>query len=210
MDKSRQVALMLGLDGHHEAAVPLGDDGLLQNLGIGGRGDDALQDLPALGLGLAHVTADIRQLAACRVGNDPLLGDAAADLLLQKAVALEGEEKVVDGGALLGLVIEILSGPAGGVEQTADGDELAGIQAAATVSAAERLRHGLDSGEGRCAVKADHHPGGVGLIQQALHLFPLGLRTQAQGPLLCLGRDCLLSQQFQHPGQFQGADGFFK
>ena len=210
MDKARQIALVLGLDGHHKAAVPLGDDGLLQDLGIGGGGDDALQNLPALGLGLAHVAADVRQLAACRVGDDSLLGDAATDLLLQKAVALEGEEQVVNGSMLLGLIVEIFPCPAGGGEKAADGDELAGIEAAAPVSAAERLRHGLDSGEGGGTVEADHRPGGIGLIQQALHLFPLGLRAQAEGALLCLGGDGLLAQQLQHPGQLQGANGFFK
>ena len=38
VNKSRKVALLLSLYGHHKAAVPLGDDGLLQNLCVtGGR-----------------------------------------------------------------------------------------------------------------------------------------------------------------------------
>ena len=42
VDKSRQTALALRLYRHHEPPVTLGDQRLLQHLGVGGGGDDAL------------------------------------------------------------------------------------------------------------------------------------------------------------------------
>ena len=48
MYQTRQTALALRLYRHHEPPVPLGDQRLLQHLGVGGRRDDPLQDLPSL------------------------------------------------------------------------------------------------------------------------------------------------------------------
>ena len=36
VDQARQISLVLGLHRHHEPAVPLGDDGLLEDLAVGG------------------------------------------------------------------------------------------------------------------------------------------------------------------------------
>ena len=80
--QARHAALALGLYRHHEPPVPLGDQGLLQDLGIGRRRDDALQDLPPLGGGQPHFPPDIRQLAAGGVGNGLLIQNGGADLLL--------------------------------------------------------------------------------------------------------------------------------
>ena len=82
MYQARHAALALGLYRHHEPPVPLGDQGLLQDLGIGRRRDDALQDLPPLGGGQPHFPPDIRQLAAGGVGNGLLIQNGGADLLL--------------------------------------------------------------------------------------------------------------------------------
>ena len=82
VDKAGQAALALRLDGHHEAAVTLGDQRLLQHLGVGGGGDDALQNGAALGGGLAQLAADVPQLGAGGVGNGLLVQDGGADLLL--------------------------------------------------------------------------------------------------------------------------------
>ena len=210
VDQPRQVALVLRLHRHHEAAVPLGDDGLLQNFPIAGGGDDLLKDLAALGLGRPHVAADVRQLRAGGVGDGVLVRDGPLDLLLQKAVAVEGEEQVVDGGFLRRLVVEVLLGPAGGGQQIRDGQQLPSVQGAAPVRPVQGLRHRLHAGKRRTAPQADEISGRVRLVQQAQHLLRLRLRPEAQGPLLGLGADSLLAQQLQHPGQLQGADGFVK
>ena len=68
VDQTRQTALALGLHRHHEAAVPLGDDVVLQDLGIAGGRDDLLQNLPAFCQRRPHVTANVRQLRAGGVG----------------------------------------------------------------------------------------------------------------------------------------------
>ena len=39
MNQAGEIPLLLRLHGDHEAAVPLGDDGLLKHLGVAGRGD---------------------------------------------------------------------------------------------------------------------------------------------------------------------------
>ena len=64
--------------------------------------------------------------------------------------------------------------------------------------------------KGRFCPQADEISGRVRLVQQTQHLLRLRLRPDAQGPLPGLGADRLLGQQFQHPGQLQGADGFVK
>ena len=210
VDQSRQVALVLRLHRYHEAAVPLGDDGLLQNFPIAGGGDDPLKDLAALGLGRPHVAADVRQLRAGGIGDGVLVRDGPLDLLLQKAVAVEGEEQVVDGGFLRRLVVEVLLRPAGGGQQIRDGQQLPSVQGAAPVRPVQGLRHRLHAGKGRAAPQADEISGRIGLVQQTQHLLHFRLRPEAQGPLPGLGADSLLAQQLQHPGQLQGADGFIK
>ena len=59
-------------------------------------------------------------------------------------------------------------------------------------------------------MEADHLPGGIGLVQQAQDLLRLRFGAEPQGPLLGLGADGLVAQLLQHPGQFQGSDGFVK
>ena len=210
MHQTRQVALVLGFHRYHEAAVPLGDDGLLQHLGIAGGRDDLLEDLTALGLGRSHVPADIRQLGAGRVGDGVLIHDAPLDLLFQEAVAVEGQKQMVDGGLFRRIGVEILLGPAGCGQQVRNGQQLPGVQAAAPVCPVQGLRHRLDAGKGRTAPQADHGPGCVSLVQQPLHFLPLRLRPHSHGPLLGLGADSLFREHLQHPGQLQRTQGFIK
>ena len=210
VDQARQVPLVLRLHRHHEAAVPLGDDGLLEDLGVAGRGDDPLEDLAALGLGRPHVPSDIRQLWGSSVRHGVLVRQAPLDLLLQEAVAVEGQKQVVDGGFLCRVGVEVLLAPAGGGQQVRDGQQLVGIEAAAPVRPVQGLRHRLDAGKGGTAPQTHHLPGRVRLIQQAQYLLRLRLRPQAATAGLGLSTDRLLRQKLQHPGQFQGADGFFK
>ena len=59
-------------------------------------------------------------------------------------------------------------------------------------------------------MEADHHPGGIGLIQEAQHLFCFRFRPDVKRPFLGFGAHRLVGQQLQDPGQLQGSDGFFK
>ena len=117
---------------------------------------------------------------------------------------------MVNGRFFCGLVIEILPCPAGGGQHPRDGQQLPGVQAAAPVRPVQGLRHRLHTGEGGCAVEADHGPGGVGLVQQAQDLLRLRFRAQTEGAFLGLGADSLVGQSLQHPWQLQSADGFVK
>ena len=210
VNQPRQVPFVLRLHRHHKASVPLSDDGLLQYLPVGGRGDDLLQNLAAPGLGRPHVPPDVRQFRRRGVGDGVLIGNAPLDLLLQKAVAVEGEEEVVNGGLLLRLVIKVLPGPPGGGQKARDGQKLPGIQSAAPVRPVQGFRHRPHAGKGGAPPQADHGSGGVGLVQKAQNLLRLRLRAHPESPVPGLRADGLFAQQLQHPGQFQGADGFFK
>ena len=92
MYKTRQTALALRLYRHHEPPVPLGDQRLLQHLGVGGRRDDPLQDLPSLAGRSAHIPPYVRQLRAGGVGDGLFVQYGAAYFILQIAVHMEGRE----------------------------------------------------------------------------------------------------------------------
>ena len=82
MNKSRQIALLVRLHRHHKTPVPLGDDVLLQDLGIAGRGNDFLQNLATFGQRRPHVAADIPQLRAGGVRHGIFIRNAAANFIL--------------------------------------------------------------------------------------------------------------------------------
>ncbi len=148
-----------------------------------------MENLAAFRLGRPHMAADVRQLRRGRVGNGVLVGDATLDLLLQEAVAVKGEEEVVNGGLLPRLAVPILPGPPGGGEQVRNAQQLPGVQAAAPVRPVQRLPHGPYAGERGGPPEADHPPGGVGLVQKAQDLLHLRLRRDPKGSLLGLGAD---------------------
>ena len=210
MDQTRQISLVLCLHRHHKPSVPLGDDGLLQHLGIAGGGNDPLEDLAAFGLGRPHMAADIRQFRRCRVGNGILVYNAPLDLLLQVAVSVEGQKEVVNGGLFRRVGVEILLGTPGRRQQIRNRQQLPGVEAAAPVRPVQRLRHRLDTGKGGAAPQADHGPGRIGLVQKAQDLLRLRLRPHGQRPGLGLSTDRLIGQHLQHPGQFQRPDRFIK
>ena len=82
MNKSRQIALLVRLHRHHKAPVPLGDDVLLQDLGITWGGNDFLQNLAAFGQCRAHMAADISQLRAGGIRHGIFIRNAAANFIL--------------------------------------------------------------------------------------------------------------------------------
>ena len=203
VDQSRQVALVLRLHRHHEAAVPLGDDGLLQNFPIAGGGDDLLKDLAALGLGRPHVAADVRQLRAGGVGDGVLVWDGPLDLLLQKAVRVQGEEELVDGRAFLVLSVIVLHTPHIG-EQPRDVQKFPRVEHAAAFRTRERLAHIAHAAESGTAAQQDHLARRVRLVEQAVDLAEiirwrqpsrprLGLRAQSNRAVWSMGRDTTMA-----------------
>ena len=210
MDKSGEAALILRLHRHHEAPVTLGDQRFLQHLGIGGRGDDALQNLPRLGSGGTHLAADIRQLAAGGIGDSVLIEDGGADLLLQIFVGMEGGEQAVDDrGLALALQIVFIHAAAGG-QHTGNIQQFTGVQHTAVVGAVQWLRHILHTGERGAAVESQPRFGGIGLVQQAHHFLRLRAGHQLGAALLGGIADRLMAEHLQHGRQLQCADGFFK
>ena len=194
MDQSRQLALLIRPYGDHKAPIPLGDDVVLQNLGIAGGRDDLLQDLPAFCQRRPHVTANVRQLRAGGVGHGVLVADAPPDLILQEPIAVDGQENLVKGGRLCRVGVEILLGPAGGVQQIADPDQLRDVEAAAPVRPVQQVLYRLDAGKTRRPSQDDHGPCAVGLIQQAQHVLIICFRPDRQCQLLGLRADRLLRQ----------------
>ena len=67
-----------------------------------------MQDLAALGRRRALVAANFCELGRGRVGDLVFVEDRGRDLLLQKAVRVQGEEELVDDRPLLVLLIIIL------------------------------------------------------------------------------------------------------
>ena len=210
VDQPRQAGAELRLHRHHEPPVPLGDDGLLEDLAVAGGGDDLLEDLPALGRGVPLVAADVRQLRAGVVGDDVLLQDGGGDLLLQETVAPEGPEQAVHSGPLPAVVVPVLLHPPGAAEHTGDVQQLPGVQCAAPVRPVQALPHRLDAGEGRAAPEADHLPGRVGLALEPLHLVHRRPGRGGQGPLPGLRAVGLVRQHGQDRRQLQCPYGFVK
>ena len=209
MDQAGQVPPVLGLHRHHEAAAPHGDNGLLQHPAVGGGGDDPLENLAAFGLGGPHVAADVRQLGAGAVGDDVLLQDGGEDPLLQKPVAPQGAEEEID-GRLLPVVAPVVPHPPGAAQHPGHVQQLPGIQGPAVVRPVQALPHRLDAGEGGGALEADHVPGRVGLVLQALHVFRVRLGDCGQGPLPGCGAVGLIGQHAQDRRKLQRPYGFVK
>ena len=164
MDQARQISLLLRLYRHHEAAVPLGDDVVLQDLGVAGGGNDLLQDLTALGQSCPHVAADVRQFRAGGISHRVLVGNAPPDLVLQKAIAVDRQEDLVQGGGLHVVRVEIFLCPAGGVKEIPYTDQFRNAEAAAPVRPVQQFPHRLHAGESGGAVEGHHGPCAVGLV----------------------------------------------
>ena len=209
VDKAREAGAELRLHRHHEPAVPLGDDGLLEDLAVALGGDDLLQYLPALGGRHPHVAADVRQGGAGGVGDYVLLQDGGEDPLLQESIPPQGGEENVNGGLLL-LIPRVVPHPPGAAEHPGDVQQLPGVQGAAVVRPVETLRHGLDAREGRGALQPDHVPGRVRLVLETLHVVHVRLRDQGQGLLPGRGAVGLVRQHPQDRWQLQGTNGFIK
>ena len=201
VDQAGHVVFVLRLHRHHEAVVALGDDGLLEVLGLVG-GDELVQNVPHLGGGGPDVPPDGGQLRAGRVGDLVLPQDGAGDLLLQEAVGRQGAEQVVDAGlGPVALPLAVLLGGAGRPQHGGDVQQLPGVQRAPHVGPLEGGGHRLDAGQGGTAPQGGHLDGGTGLVQGPLHVVGVGQGAQSQAALLALLRHRLLRQALQHLGQ---------
>ena len=203
------VVLVLRLDGHHEAVVALGDDGLLEIFCLVG-GEELVEDVPHLGGGGPDMPPDGSQLGAGGVGDLVLSHDGAGDLVLQKAVGGQGAKQVVDAGLFPLVPLTVLPGGAGRPQHRRDVQQLPGVERAPHVGPLEGGRHRLDAGEGGAAPQGAHVHSGAGLIQRPLDIVRVGHGPQRQAALLALLGHSLAGQALKHLGQFQNLNGFFK
>ena len=171
-------ALVLGLDRHDIALGAHGDDRLLQRLGIARRGDDLLQRIVHARARGADQPADGRQLARRAVGDLVLAGDGGEDLLLQKAVGLQGAEEVVDARLVLPLAGAVAAHAARRLQHACNVQQLARVERAAHVRALQRRAHVLHTGKRRAALDDHHRCGGARLAEAGRHHGAVAARTQ--------------------------------
>ena len=157
------------------------------------------------------MAADVRQFRAGGIGHGVLVGNAPPDLVLQKAIAVDGQENLVEGGGLcMSSALKYSLARRAAYSRSPITDQLRDAEAAAPVRPVQQVPHRLDAGKSRCPVEGDHGPCAVGLVQQAQHVLIVCFRPDRQRQFLGLRADRLLSQQLEHPRQLQGADGFIK
>ena len=209
MHQSWQLRAALCLHRHDEAPAALRDERVLQNVAVARGGNDALQDLAASGRRRALVAANFRELGRGRVGDLVFVEDRGRDLLLQKAVRVQGEEELVDDRALLVLPVIVLHAPHIG-EQPRDVEKLPRVEHAAALGARERLAHIAHAAESGTAAQQDHLARRVGLVEQAVYLAEVVRRRQTARPRLGFRAHSVTLEHFQKARQLQHADGFFK
>ena len=155
------------------------------------------------------MAADLRELGRGIVRDLVFVEDRGRDLLLQKAVRVQGEEELVDDRALLVLPVIVLHAPHIG-EQPRDVEKLPRVEHAAALGARERLAHIAHAAESGTAAQQDHLARRVGLVKQAVHLAEVVRRCQTARPRLGFRAHSVTLEHFQKARQLQHADGFFK
>ncbi|MPM35278.1 hypothetical protein SDC9_81868 [bioreactor metagenome] len=208
VDQAGDLVLAFGLHRHNEAVVALGNNGVLQVPGLRG-GEQLIQYIPYLTRGGPDVTADGGEFCARRVGDLVLAQNGICDLILQKAVGLQGAEEVTDNGCR-SVALSILLGGAGRAKDASDVQQLPGVQGAAHIRALEGGRHRLHVGKGGGAPQGNHVNRRGGLKEPSLHVVPVGTRPYRQTPLLALPGHRLGGKQLQNFRQFKRPYGFFK
>ena len=203
------VVLVLALHRHHIPAPPHGDDGLPQVLGLVGT-QQPVEHLPHLPRRHPDVPADVRQLRRGPVGDLLFAENGAGDLVLQEPVGGEGLEVAVQHRLGGGLARAVLLHGAGAAQHLGDVQQLPGVQAAPPVRPAQGGLHRAHAGKAGRTRLHQQLERRRRLLLQAGHLLPVGAGPGRLAKLLALLGHRLLGQQLQHPGQFQGADGFFK
>ena len=194
--EARQLAAALGLHRHDEAPAALRDQRVLQNVPVARGRNDALQDLAALGRRRALVAANFRELGRGRVGDLVFVEDRGRDLLLQKAVRVQGEEELVDDRPLLVLLIIILHA-AHIREKPRDVEKLPRVEHAAALGARERFAHVAHAAKGRAAAQHDHLARRVRLVEQAVDLAEIIRWRQPSRPRLGLRAHRVMLEHLQ-------------
>ena len=210
MHQTVDGALVLSLHWHHIAVGTLGDNGLLQNLGITRRGDDLLQGIPGTGSRGPHLAADIGKVGGCSIRDLIFAGDGACDLFLKKTVGVQGVEQVVDGRLADGVIREVTTHEACALEDVGDLQQLPRVEAAAEIGAGKGRTHVLHAVKRRAAAHHHHGFGGCSLAQAVAHFALFDRGRQLQSKFFGRLAYSLRSQHGQYCRQFQGVEGFFK
>ena len=208
VDQTGNFTLVFALDRHNIAVAAQRDDRVTQILGKARRGDDLLQrilDLCALD---AHMAADIRQLAAGRVG-DLLLGeDGVRDLLLKIAIRRKLLKIDIQHGRLAVLAVIGLD-IADAAQHARNAQQLHGRQAAAAVGALQAGRHRLQFMEARRALADDHAAGSRRLLLEQTNFLRVVQRLQRAAAVLAILGVRAVGKLGQHVVQLQLAQRFF-
>ena len=207
MDHAGEAAPVFGLHRHDKTAVALGDDAVLQGLGIAG--GDLGQNIPHLGGGGADLAADLIELRAGVVGDLLLRHDGGLDLFFQIFVPGEEGEVPVQGGLLPLTLVPVVLSQAGGAQHGADGEQLRGVEKAPLVGPLQRAGDILDARKARAALEPDELGGVLGLLLPFFTLAEMG--AGAQGPAGLLGGlgGGFGRQKLQDFRQLDGGKGFF-
>ena len=205
--QTRHVAAVLGLDRHDEAAVSLGDDGLLEVLGALAR-DHAVERLTDPAGDAAQLAANGEQLGG-RAVRDLLLGDnGGSDGLLEAAVAREQAEDRRERALFLALRL-VGKRAARGLQKARHAQQLARIERAAAVGADEDRADLTDAAEGRAALP--HHAvlRVRGLAHPQLRLLAVVQRPKRAAFFLGRLRGRLRGQPLEYFVIFQCFQGLF-
>ena len=210
VDEAGDAPLALRLHRHHEPPVPLGDERLLQDLGVGGGGDNALQNLPPLAGGQPHFAPDVGKLGAGAVGNGLLVQNCPVNFILQKFIGMQGGKQVIQHGFLPLPILVVLRYPSGGRQQVCHVQQLAGVQHAAVVGAVQRPRHVLHARKAGAAHKPQPLPRALGFRLQMQRLLQVAHRHKAAAFFLGRIAHRQRRQHGKHRRQLQRPYGFFK
>ena len=144
------IAAVLHLDRHNEAAVSLGDDGLLQVLGAFA-GNHAVERFAHLAGHAAQFPADGQQLRRRTVRNLLLGDDGGRDGFLQIAVAGEQAENGRERGLVFVLGV-VQQGTSSGLQQACHRQQLSRVERAAAVRAGQDRADLADAAKSRTAL----------------------------------------------------------
>ena len=191
----------------------MGDDGLLEVLGLGG-GDDLLQNIPDLASGGPDVPADGGQLRAGRVGQISVLRhDGAGDLVLQKAVggAGHGSRTSMAVFSSASLSPYSLRRPGGGAAPPAMSSSSRVFRLPPMSARWREAATGLTPEKEGLPRSTIMFTAAVVSSRRSGHLRRVGFRAAAGGHRsLPSSVTAWSASRLEHPGQLQGFHGFFK
>ena len=203
MNQAGHLAAMLRLDGHHKAAAADGDDGILQQLLIGGGTDHFVQLLPYPGGGGPHFAADICQGGGGVVRDLFLRRHDGADPVLQIFVGHEDGEAFVQGSIHPRAMGAPLHHGPDDPQGFRDIQQLPQRKRGPRPGAAQGVGYIFDLPERGAAESGHQHVGIPGFRQQTAHLAQFYLRFQPPGHGGGIGTAGFPGQQIENFIQFQ-------